>query len=591
MPMLKDPSEKYDGYEPIDIPDRTWPTQVTRKAPIWLSTDLRDGNQALQTPMNVEQKLELFDLLVSVGFKEIEVAFPPASETEFTFVRRLIEEKRIPDGVAIQVMTPARRDCISRTFDAIRGAKRVIVQLYNATAPIFRDIVFQSTKEDIIKLAVEHTHVVRALAIEYERIYGTVFQLCYGIEGFTQSEPDFVIDVCSRIKDAWDSHGPSPTKIIFNLPSTVECAPANHFADQVEYFCRNIPKREEVLVCLHAHNDRGTAVSATELGLLAGADRVDGCLLGNGERTGNVDLIILALNLYTQGIPPHLDFSDLGKIVESISRLTALPVHPRHPYSGSLVFTAFSGGHQDGIRKGLVRRAENPAQKWRVPYLPVDPSDFGFVYRPVRINSQSGRGGITYLLEQAFRFTIPRPMQADFYKTVQNMCDTEGRELAVSEIIAAFCHKYHFSPPAKVEELDRPVEIASRVALDSFTTFQEGPDEPVRFEGTLSVDHRDDAVCGRADEVHSAIGYALARTLAVEFVVMAKYIEPLAEGRGAAGYVRLGLEKETAGSQAGWWGVGVGCCIEEATARAIVSASNVALDQVSAEMGCCRKGF
>ncbi|KAK7441231.1 2-isopropylmalate synthase (Alpha-isopropylmalate synthase) (Alpha-IPM synthetase) [Stygiomarasmius scandens] len=447
--MLSLPSQKYQHYTPLNLQDRKWPSNTVTNCPVWLSTDLRDGNQALSVPMTIQQKIELFHLLAKIGFREIEVGFPSASDTEFGFVRRLIETNIIPDSVWIQVMMPARKANILRTFEAIQGAKKVMLQLYSSTAPLFRDVIYKISKEDVIKLAVEHTHLVRLIANKYALKYGTEFRLVYGIEGFTQSELDFVIQVCSEVKDAWESHGDDMRPIIFNLAATVECAPANHFADQVEYFDQKFPDRNQIILSIHVHNDRGTAVSATELALLAGAERVEGCLFGNGERTGNVDLITLALNLYSQGISPGLDLSNLNELVTFMTNCTGIPVHPRHPYAGELVYTAFSGGHQDGIKKGLHHRSRNltigisNACVWTVPYLPVDPSDFGRAYE-VRINSQSGKGGAAHVIEQFYGLLMPAEMQAEFSQVIQQICDSEARELDAAEICFHFSEMFSF---------------------------------------------------------------------------------------------------------------------------------------------------
>jgi 2-isopropylmalate synthase len=380
--MLKQPSAKYSPFLPVGLKDRQWPNRVIARPPVWMSTDLRDGNQALFEPMDVERKLRMFRMLCDIGFKEIEVAFPSASQTEFTFVRRLIEEKRIPDDVTIEVLTQAREHLIRRTFESLKGARRAIVHVYNATSKPFRDIVFNMSRAEVIAMAVDAVKLVRQLAAEMPE---TEIQLQYSPETFTGTELDFALEICDAVTAEW---GATPDdKVILNLPTTVELTTPNVYADQIEWMHRNLARRDSVIVSLHPHNDRGTAVAAAEMGLMAGADRVEGCLFGNGERTGNVDLVTLALNMYTQGVAPGLDFSDINAVAREFEDCTRLPIHPRHPYVGDLVFTAFSGSHQDAIRKGFAaHKADAP---WNIPYLPIDPADLGRSYDSViRVNSQ-----------------------------------------------------------------------------------------------------------------------------------------------------------------------------------------------------------
>ncbi|KAI0807860.1 hypothetical protein C8Q74DRAFT_1229749 [Fomes fomentarius] len=384
MPMLADPSLKYRPYTPLHLPDRQWPSRVNRATPIWLSTDLRDGNQALARPMTIAQKMVFFETLVKCGFKEIEVAYPAASDTDLNFVRGLIEGNKVPDDVWLQVLTPAREDLIRRTVDAVAGCKRAIIHMYNATSCLFRTVVFQNSKEETIRLAAKHTQIIRKLTDECTAKYGTVFRYEYSPETFSQTEPEFAIEVCEAVKAAWGKAGLGDERIIFNLPATVEIGPSNHYADLVEHFCRHISEREKTIISLHPHNDRGTSIAAAELGMLAGADRIEGCLFGNGERTGNVDLVNLALNLYSQGISPGVDFSDIEPVIDVVTACNDLPVHQRHPYGGELAFTSFSGRHQDAIRLGHEARCaqskgEN-GKRWEVPYLPMDPADIGRVY-------------------------------------------------------------------------------------------------------------------------------------------------------------------------------------------------------------------
>ena len=436
MSMLKDPSAKYRASAPIALPDRTWPGRVIEKAPIWLSSDLRDGNQSLIEPMDAQKKLRFFKTLVQVGLKEIEVGFPSASQTDFDFVRTLIEDGHIPDDVTIQVLTQAREDLITRTFESLKGAKKAIVHYYNATAPSFRRIVFNQDKAGVVAIAVNAGRVIKRLA---EKNPQTDWRFEYSPEIFSSTEPEFAVEVCNAVIEVFQ---PTPEhKLILNLPATVEAATPNVYADQIEYFCRHVSRRDCVLVSLHTHNDRGTGVAASELGVMAGADRVEGCLFGNGERTGNVDLVTLALNLYTQGVDPELDFSDIDGVRKVVEECNQLPVHPRHPYVGDLVHTAFSGSHQDAIRKGFAQ--QDPNGIWEVPYLPIDPADIGRSYEAViRVNSQSGKGGITFLLEQEYGIALPRRLQIEFSQVVQRETDRHGLEMSAEQIHALLQREY-----------------------------------------------------------------------------------------------------------------------------------------------------
>lgn len=436
MTMLKDPSKKYRPFPQINLPDRTWPSKVIDTAPIWLSSDLRDGNQSLIEPMDPQKKMRFFKTLVAVGLKEIEVGFPSASQTDFDFVRELIEGGHIPDDVTIQVLTQARQDLIERTFESLKGAKKAIVHYYNATAPSFRKIVFKQDKAGVKQIAIEAGKIIKGLA---EANPETDWRFEYSPEVFSSTETEFAVEVCNAVIEVFQ---PTPEKkLILNLPATIEAATPNIYADQIEYFCRHINKRDSVLVSLHTHNDRGTGVAATELGLMAGADRVEGCLFGNGERTGNVDLVTVALNMYTQGVDPKLDFSDIDAVRKVVEECNQLPVHPRHPYVGDLVHTAFSGSHQDAIRKGFA--VQKPDAIWEVPYLPIDPADIGRNYEAViRVNSQSGKGGITYLLEQEYGISLPRRMQIEFSQVVQKEMDRLGQEMTAAQIFELLEQEY-----------------------------------------------------------------------------------------------------------------------------------------------------
>ncbi|MHC8373582.1 2-isopropylmalate synthase [Pseudomonas sp. MDT1-85] len=436
MSMLKDPSSKYRAFPTIDIPDRTWPSKTITAAPIWCSSDLRDGNQSLIEPMDAVKKLRFWKTLVQVGVKEIEASFPAASQTDFDFVRTLIEDGHIPDDTTIQVLTQGREDLIARTFESLRGAKKAIVHLYNATSPSFRRIVFNQDKDGIKAIAVNAAMLFVKYAAQQPE---TEWTFEYSPETFSATELEFAKEVCDAVIEVWN---PTPEhKVILNLPATVECATPNIYADQIEWFGRHINRRDSVIISLHTHNDRGTGVAATELGLMAGADRVEGCLFGNGERTGNVDLVTVALNLYTQGIHPELDFSDIDGVRKVVEECNQIQVHPRHPYVGDLVHTAFSGSHQDAIRKGFSQ--QKPDALWEVPYLPIDPADIGRSYEAViRVNSQSGKGGIAYLLEQEYGINLPRRMQIEFSQVVQRETDRLGLEMTAQQIHALLHSEY-----------------------------------------------------------------------------------------------------------------------------------------------------
>ncbi|MEH6389628.1 MULTISPECIES: 2-isopropylmalate synthase [Pseudomonas] len=436
MPMIDNPSSRYRAFPTPDIPDRQWPSRTITEAPIWLSSDLRDGNQSLIEPMDADKKMRFFKTLVQVGIKEIEVGFPSASQTDFDFVRELIEGGHIPDDVTIQVLTQAREDLIERTFDSVKDAKRAIIHYYNATAPSFRRIVFNQDKAGVVDIAVSAAQIITRLAAERPE---TDWRFEYSPEVFSSTETDFAVEVCNAVIDVFQ---PTPeNKLILNLPATIEAATPNIYADQIEWFGRHINRRDSVLISLHTHNDRGTGVAATELGLMAGADRVEGCLFGNGERTGNVDLVTVALNMYTQGVHPGLDFSDIDAVRKVVEECNQLPVHPRHPYVGDLVHTAFSGSHQDAIRKGFAQ--QDPDGIWSVPYLPIDPADIGRSYEAViRVNSQSGKGGITYLLEQEYGISLPRRMQIEFSQVVQRETDRLGLEMTANQIYQLLDQEY-----------------------------------------------------------------------------------------------------------------------------------------------------
>ena len=434
--MLNNPATKYHPFAPIDLPERTWVSKTITKPPIWLSSDLRDGNQALIEPMDTTRKLRLFNLLVGIGFKEVEVAFPSASQIDFDLVRHLIDNHIIPDDVTIQVLTPAREELIRRTFESLQGVKRAIVHLYNATSPVFRRTVFGLDRLGTIELATRAAHLFNELAAEQPE---TAWQFEYSPETFTATELDFAKDICDAVLEVWQ---PTPQhKAIINLPATVEVATPNVFADQVEWMHRNLKHRDSVILSVHPHNDRGCAVAAAELAQMAGAERVEGCLFGNGERTGNVDLVTLALNLYTQGIDPRLDFSNINDVARTVEYCNQLPIHPRHPYVGDLVFTSFSGSHQDAIKKGFA--VQQPDAVWEIPYLPIDPADLGRTYESIiRVNSQSGKGGMTFLLERDYNLILPRRLQIQFSQVVQQAMDATGKEMTSEDLWQLFNQEY-----------------------------------------------------------------------------------------------------------------------------------------------------
>ena len=436
--IINDSASKYKAFKPIDLTDRLWPSQSIKISPRWCSVDLRDGNQALIEPMGEERKLRMFNMLLEIGFTEIEVGFPSASQTDFDFVRKIINENLIPNDVTIQALTQARPELIKRTFEALEGAKRAIVHVYNSTSTLQRKVVFRSDEKGIMKIA---TDGAKWVADESEKFPKTDWTFEYSPESFTGTELPYAVDVCNAVNEVWKPNSEKQT--IINLPATVEMASPNIYADQIEWMCRNLENRENVIVSLHPHNDRGTAVAATELGVMAGADRIEGTLFGNGERTGNVDLVTLSLNMLTQGIDPNLDFSNINQIMREAEYCNQLPVHPRHPYAGDLVFTAFSGSHQDAIKKGLTEMRNSNQEIWEVPYLPIDPQDVGRSYEAViRINSQSGKGGVAYLLEKDHGLSMPRRLQIEFSQVIQKVADDSGKEISPSDVWEKFQSTY-----------------------------------------------------------------------------------------------------------------------------------------------------
>ncbi|MDR2838253.1 MAG: 2-isopropylmalate synthase [Azonexus sp.] len=550
MNQAPNPS-KYSAFPPVNLVDRQWPSRVISKAPVWMSTDLRDGNQALFEPMNGEKKMRLFKTLCAIGFKEIEIAFPSASATEFGFVRQLIEGGHIPDDVTIEVLTPARDALIRRTFEAIRGARRVIVHVYNATSPVSRATVFNLSKAEITRLAVDAVTLIRDLAAAMPE---TEVMLQYSPEHFTGTELDFAKEICDAVTAAW---GATPQRqVILNLPATVEMATPNIHADQIEWMHRHLARRDSVIISLHPHNDRGTAVAAAELGLMAGADRVEGCLFGNGERTGNVDLVTLALNLRTQGVDPGLDFSDINAIARTYEHCTRLPIHPRHPYAGDLVFTAFSGSHQDAIKKGFA--AQKADQPWSVPYLPVDPADVGRAYDSViRVNSQSGKGGIAYLMEAEHGIIMPRRLQIEFSSIVQEHAEAHGGEVSADDIWRLFAATY----------LDAPAPMRYR----EHHLFEDGDAQGIRL--SVDIDGRPRHLTGQGNGPINAAVHAL-HSAGIEIQVRS-YEERSMIPAGDDGNARACALIELAAPDCGErYGVGIDGNIVTASIKALISGVN-----------------
>jgi 2-isopropylmalate synthase len=558
--MLKDPSSKYRAFTPVQLPDRTWPSRTIVAPPIWCSSDLRDGNQALIEPMNSDRKRRMFDTLVAIGCKEIEVAFPSASQTDFDFVRQLIESNAIPDDVTIQVLTQAREDLIRRTFDSVRGAKRAIMHVYNATSPSFRRIVFAQDRAGVMEIAVNAAKLIKACAEEQPE---TDWRFEYSPETFTATELDFSRDVCEAVMDVWQ---PTPQRrVILNLPATVEVATPNIYADQIEWMHRNLSRRDCLVLSLHPHNDRGTGVAAAELGMMAGADRVEGCLFGNGERTGNVDLVTLALNLYTQGVNPQLDFSNINEVARTVEYCNQLPIHPRHPYVGDLVFTAFSGSHQDAIKKGFgVQQAD---ALWEVPYLPIDPADVGRTYESViRVNSQSGKGGIAFLLEREYGVALPRRLQIDFSQAVQKLTDATGKEMTAEEIWAVFQAEYLHAKT--------PYEYLSH-------HLSEDPAKPnvQSIRARLRVGNEEREVSGNGNGPLDAFLHALA----VPFNIQG--YEERAIGKGSDAQAIAFVEVGGGTMQGSCFGVGVHVNIVTASLLAVLSAVNRAMAKTGMTAG------
>jgi 2-isopropylmalate synthase len=552
--MIKNPSSKYRPLPPVQLPDRQWPNRTLTRAPIWCSVDLRDGNQALAVPMNVSQKLELFQTLVKCGFKEIEVGFPSASNTEFTFNRRLIEEQRTPDDVWLQVLVQAREDLIERTVESLVGAKKAIIHLYNSTSPAQRRVVFGMSKKEILNVAVRGAQWIQD---RLPRLQGTQVVLQYSPESFSGTEVDFAKEISEAVMDVWR---PTPQRrMILNLPDTVEVAMPNVYADQIEWICRNIKNRESLIVSLHTHNDRCTGVAATELGLLAGADRVEGTLFGNGERTGNLDLVTVGMNLYMHGIDPQLDFTDLNGLRRVYERCTGMTVPARQPYAGELVFTAFSGSHQDAIKKGLAEWAKGEQRHWDVPYLTIDPADIGREYREViRVNGQSGKGGVAYLLESEFGIDLPKEMQREFGPIANNEVDRLGREVSGAELKAMFWREY--------------IERFKPWQLDGFET--ESRNGTVRCRARLLREGELVEFSGEGNGPLAALvhGFSTAGVPRFEIAHYSEHALSAGEEAAAIAYIQI---KQSNGQVR--WGAGVDTNIELASVKAVLSALNRAV--------------
>jgi 2-isopropylmalate synthase len=549
--MHKNPSKKYRPFPPVSLPDRQWPSRVLSRPPIWCSVDLRDGNQALAVPMNVSQKLELFQTLANVGFKEIEVGFPSASNTEFAFNRRLIEENRAPDDVWLQVLVQAREDLIEKTIRSLVGAKKAIIHLYNSTSPAQRRVVFGMSEKEIIAVAVRGAQWIKD---RLPQLKGTDVMLQYSPESFSATEVEFAKEISEAVMDVWQ---PTPKrKMILNLPDTVEVAMPNVYADQIEWICRNIKNRDSLIISVHTHNDRCTGVAATELSLLAGAERVEGTLFGNGERTGNLDIVTVALNLYMHGIDPKLDFTNLDSIIEVYERCTGMTVPPRHPYAGELVFTAFSGSHQDAIRKGLKEWKENGRAHWDVPYLTIDPTDIGREYREViRVNSQSGKGGVAYLLESEFGIELPKDMQREFGPIANDEVDKLGREVTAAELKQMFWKEY--------------IERTSPWSLKKFET--ESKNGIVQCRAKLLHDGKPVELTGQGNGPLAALVHGFSKAGGPRFEITAYSEHALSSGEEAAAIAYIQIKHSDGKTR---WGAGVDTNIELASVRAVLSALN-----------------
>ena len=550
--------KKYKPFQPISFPERTWPEKTITKAPVWCSVDLRDGNQALVNPMNLEQKLEFFQMLCDIGFKEIEVGFPSASETEYEILRALIDQNRIPEDVTIQVLVQAREHLIRKTFEAIDGAKNVIVHFYNSTSTLQRKVVFNTDMQGVIDIAVEGAKLIRQLTEEITANSDINIRYEYSPESFSGTEMENAVLICDRVLEELGATRSNP--VIINLPNTVEMSTPNTYADQIEYCCKNMRHRDSAIISLHPHNDRGTATAATELGIMAGADRVEGTLFGNGERTGNSDIMNLAMNMYSQGVDPELDFSSMNQIRELCERCTQLKVHPRHPYAGELVFTAFSGSHQDAINKGVNYMQREKSPYWEVPYLPIDPADLGRQYEPIiRINSQSGKGGAAFVMHQSFGYVLQKAMLPEFGKLVKKACDQAGREISPQEVFAIFQREY--------------LDVKTPYELLSYKIFEEDGGQGqviVDFEGSIRHGEETRAVSGKGNGPIDAFFNAL-HNIGLDhydFVSYSEHAISTGANSKAVSYIQLEHQGETL------FGVGVDSNISIASIKGILCAIN-----------------
>ncbi|KZZ87421.1 2-isopropylmalate synthase [Ascosphaera apis ARSEF 7405] len=576
MPMLQDPSKKYKKFKPLNLPNRQWPSKSIDKAPRWLATDLRDGNQSLADPMDGEQKLQYFRMLCELGYKEIEISFPSASQTDFDFTRRLIETPgEVPDDVYLQVLSPCRPDFIKRTVESLKGAKKAILHIYLATSDCFRRVVFGMTKEQSLELAVKCTKYARSITKDDPSTAGTDWLFEFSPETFSDTDPEYVVQVCEAVKAAWEPTTDKP--MIFNLPATVEMATPNVYADQIEFFCTHMTEREKFAVSLHPHNDRGCAVAAAELAQMAGADRVEGTLFGNGERTGNVDLVTLALNLYTQGVSPLVDFSDINRVIRLVERSTKIPVNERYPYAGQLVSCAFSGSHQDAIKKGFQDREARgftAEDEWDMPYLPIDPQDIGRNYEAIiRVNSQSGKGGAAWVILRRLELDLPRGLQIEFSRIVQKAADEISRELEPKEIIELFENAYHLKKNPRMTLID--------YNITTDRSQSPAPPEPGKavntqnlkrkFTGIIEVDGEQYSIEGKGNGALSSFAVAL-KNLGIDLDVNDYKEHAIGEGKNVK--AATFIECTAAGSKERHWGVGIHQDVVQASLSALLGAAS-----------------
>ncbi|MCG6929763.1 MAG: 2-isopropylmalate synthase [Desulfofustis sp.] len=556
--MRAESVSKYSPYPPVSLPGRTWPDKLIERPPVWCSVDLRDGNQALIQPMSLNKKLDMWNLLVEIGFKEIEVGFPSASQVEFEFTRLLIEDDLVPEDICIQVLTQAREHLIKKTFESVAGARQAIIHLYNSTSTLQRNVVFKMSQQEIVNLAV---HGAELVAREAEKYPGTKFRYQYSPESFTGTELDFALEVCEAVMDVWRPDDENP--VIINLPATVELTTPNIFADQIEWFCTNMKNREAAIISVHTHNDRGSAVAATELAMMAGAQRVEGTLFGNGERTGNVDIVTLALNLFTQGVDPQLDLHDINHLIDVYERVNRIPVHIRHPYAGELVYTAFSGSHQDAINKGMTQYELSGSNAWAVPYLPIDPGDVGRTYESIiRINSQSGKGGVAYVMDHEFGIKMPKEMHPEFGAVIQEVTDREGRELKADEIFREFENCY--------------IDVHAPFDLQSFNVMKRHSDKLERrsyaeVEATVEVDGVDRKIKATGNGPLDAFSNALKAQVTGDWILCSYHEHAINTGSHAKAIAYIEIERADG---IRFWGAGIDTDIIIASVKALLSSLN-----------------